>query len=59
MLDDNILKVVSTVLDEVRHQNLTIYNRLRTIIASEERHFFVFSNENHRFYTWKHFNTNK
>ncbi|KAI9221724.1 hypothetical protein BC828DRAFT_380287 [Blastocladiella britannica] len=40
--------VAQTVLEEVRHRNLTTYNRLRTLIANRDRRYFVFSNEHHR-----------
>ncbi|KAL1924470.1 uncharacterized protein VTP21DRAFT_4124 [Calcarisporiella thermophila] len=40
--------VLQTVLEEVRHLKIAIYNRLRAIISDPERRFFVFSNEHHR-----------
>ncbi|KAJ3351591.1 exosome catalytic subunit dis3 [Allomyces javanicus] len=40
--------IAQTVLDEVRHRNLQIYNRLRTVIANPDRRFYVFSNEHHK-----------
>lgn len=41
--------VLSVVLEEVKNKNLSIYNRLRTVIDNPLRHFFVFSNENHKY----------
>lgn len=48
--DDSIKNVVilSTVLEEVRHQSLTIYKRLRDLITNPEKHFYVFINEHHK-----------
>lgn len=40
--------VPSTVLQEAKKNNPSVYNRLRSLCASKERKFFVFSNENHR-----------
>eukprot|EP00850_Spirogloea_muscicola_P015313 SM000116S24234 [mRNA] locus=s116:202438:210497:+ [translate_table: standard] len=40
--------VLSVVLEEAKHKNLSVYNRLRAIIANPARHFFVFANEHHR-----------
>ncbi|KAG0616163.1 hypothetical protein M758_5G094800 [Ceratodon purpureus] len=40
--------VLAVVLEEVKNKNLSIYNRLRTVIDNPLRHFFVFSNENHK-----------
>jgi len=40
--------VLQTVLDEVRHNKLSVYKRLRSIIADEQRRFHVFCNEFHR-----------
>lgn len=44
---DNVI-VPSTVLQETKKNNLSIYNRLRNLCAAKERKFYVFSNENHR-----------
>ena len=41
--------VLSVVLEEVKNKNLSIYNRLRAVIDNPLHHFFVFSNENHKF----------
>lgn len=40
---------MSVVLEEVRHQNQSAYQRLRTLTAAADRRFFVFSNEHHRY----------
>ena len=40
--------VLQTVLDEVRHNKLSVSKRLRSIIADEQRRFHVFCNEFHR-----------
>jgi exosome complex exonuclease DIS3/RRP44 len=40
--------VFGVVLEEVKHRNINIYNRLRAIIANPDKHFFVFSNEHHK-----------
>lgn len=37
--------VLQTVLDEVRARSLPLYNRLRALVASEEKRFYVFHNE--------------
>ena len=37
--------ILQTVLDEVRHRSLPLYNRLNTLIADEARRIYVFSNE--------------
>ena len=44
----NDVIVCSTVLEEVKHRNNSAYSRLRSLCASAERRFYVFSNENHR-----------
>ena len=41
--------IMSVVLDEVKHRNQSIYQRLRTLCASDTKRFFVFANENHRY----------
>lgn len=41
--------VLSVVLEEVKHKNLSAYNRLRALCANKERRFFVFANEHHRY----------
>eukprot|EP00762_Andalucia_godoyi_P005135 ANDGO_03997.mRNA.1 Exosome complex exonuclease RRP44 homolog A len=40
--------LLQTVLDEVKHRNLALYNRIRQMSADPSRHFYVFSNEFHR-----------
>ncbi|PIN02756.1 Exosomal 3'-5' exoribonuclease complex, subunit Rrp44/Dis3 [Handroanthus impetiginosus] len=45
-IDDVV--VLSVVLEEVKHKNLSVYNRIRALCDNRLRRFFVFSNENHR-----------
>lgn len=40
--------VLQTVLEEVKHQSMNIYKRIREVIADESRHIYVFSNELNR-----------
>jgi exosome complex exonuclease DIS3/RRP44 len=40
--------VLQTVLDEVRHRSLPLFNRLKQLIADEERIVWVFWNEARR-----------
>jgi exosome complex exonuclease DIS3/RRP44 len=40
--------VLQTVLEEVRHNKISLHKRLRAIIADERRRFHVFSNDFHR-----------
>lgn len=40
--------VMSVVLDEVRHRNASVYQRLRALCAAPARRFYVFANEHHR-----------
>ena len=40
--------IMSVVLEEVKHRNQSIYQRLRMLCASDTKRFFVFANENHR-----------
>ncbi|GBG71084.1 hypothetical protein CBR_g8384 [Chara braunii] len=40
--------ILSVVMEEVQHKNLSVYNRLRALVTDETRHFFVFLNEHHR-----------
>lgn len=37
--------ILQTVLDEVRHRSLQLYNRLTTLIREPEQHFWVFWND--------------
>ncbi|RPA89543.1 RNB-domain-containing protein [Choiromyces venosus 120613-1] len=37
--------ILQTVLDEVRARSLPLYNRLRALVASGEKRFYVFHNE--------------
>ena len=43
--------VLSVVLEEVKHRNASVYQRLRKLCADPARRFFVFANENHRCYS--------
>ena len=45
-IDDVI--ILSVVLEEVKHKNQSVYQRLRTLCASDTRRFYIFANENHR-----------
>lgn len=45
-VDDVI--VMSVVLEEVRHRNSSVYQRLRRLAESPSKRFFVFVNEHHR-----------
>ncbi|KAK9825185.1 hypothetical protein WJX81_004330 [Elliptochloris bilobata] len=40
--------IMGVVLEEVRHRNTSVYQRLRALTASPSRRFYVFSNEHHR-----------
>ncbi|KAH3767392.1 exosome complex exonuclease RRP44A [Pelomyxa schiedti] len=40
--------IVSTVINEVSHQNRGVYRRLSSLINEQPPRFFLFSNENHR-----------
>ena len=44
----NDVIILSVVLEEVRHKNQSVYQRLRALCASESRRFYVFANEHHR-----------
>lgn len=51
VLEDPVFKnviLLQTVLQEVQHLNGSVYKRIRDIISSKHRKFFVFSNEHHR-----------
>jgi exosome complex exonuclease DIS3/RRP44 len=39
--------ILQTVLDEVKHQNLSIFNRLQSLLTSPERQHVMFPNEHH------------
>ena len=39
--------VLQTVLEEVKHRNLSIYKRLKTMVQTGGRNVFVFANEHH------------
>lgn len=40
--------LLQTVLEELRHKSLSIYNRVRLLVTDSERRFYVFCNEHHR-----------
>lgn len=40
--------VMGVVMEEVRHRNSSVYQRLRALTLSATKRFFVFSNEHHR-----------
>lgn len=40
--------VASVVLEEVKARNSSVYQRLRQLIATDAKRFFVFANEHHR-----------
>jgi exosome complex exonuclease DIS3/RRP44 len=40
--------IMGVVLEEVRHRNSSVYQRLRALTASKTKRFFVFGNEHHR-----------
>lgn len=40
--------ILQTVLDEVKHQNTAIFQRLLEIIGNKKRKFYAFVNEHHR-----------
>jgi exosome complex exonuclease DIS3/RRP44 len=44
------LIMLQTVLEEVKHQNMNIYKRIREAIQDESRHIYVFNNELLRYY---------
>lgn len=51
VLEDEALKnviILQTVLDEVKHQNTAIYQRLLEIIGNKRRKFYSFVNEHHK-----------
>ena len=40
--------VLQTVMQEVKHRDMGLYNRLHALIRDDARRFFVFANEHHR-----------
>ncbi|KAJ1980776.1 exosome catalytic subunit dis3 [Dimargaris cristalligena] len=40
--------ILQTCLSELKNLSMPTYHRLRNIISDPDRHFYVFSNENHR-----------
>ncbi|MPC15533.1 Exosome complex exonuclease RRP44 [Portunus trituberculatus] len=49
LCDDSITNVIvpQTVVGEVRHRSLPIYKRLRDLIETSSKKFYVFTNEHH------------
>jgi len=49
LLESNLFSppilLLQTVIDEVRHRSLPLYNRLKALIESEDKNIFVFYNE--------------
>ena len=41
--------ILQTVLDELRHRSLPLYNRVRALTGDPKRHFYVYSNEYARY----------
>jgi exosome complex exonuclease DIS3/RRP44 len=39
-----------SVLEETKNQNISLYNRLRELIKKKDKHFYVFSNEHHKYF---------
>ncbi|XP_076065936.1 exosome complex exonuclease RRP44-like protein Dis3 [Oratosquilla oratoria] len=39
--------VPQTVIEEVKHRSLPVYKRLRDLIETSSKHFYVFTNEHH------------
>lgn len=44
---ENVI-IPQTVIQEVKHHSLAIYKRLRDLIDTTSKHFYVFTNEHHR-----------
>lgn len=44
-LFDPPMVLLQTVMEEVRHRSLPLYNRLRALIRAEEKQIWVFYNE--------------
>jgi len=40
--------ILQTVLEEVKHNKISIHKRLRTLVSDDSRRFHVFCNESHR-----------
>lgn len=45
--------ILSTVLQEVRNQNRSVYTRLKELIRNADKRFFYFSNEHHKVRAWR------
>ena len=51
MLEHEVVRdviVASTVVEEVKARNASVYQRLRKMVGNVEKRFYVFSNEHHR-----------
>lgn len=51
VLEEDALKnviILQTVLEEVKHQNTAIFQRLLEIIGNKKRKFYSFVNEHHK-----------
>ncbi|KAJ3360118.1 exosome catalytic subunit dis3 [Kappamyces sp. JEL0680] len=44
---ENVI-ILQTVLQELKHRSISIYARIRSLIADPKKKFFVFCNEHHR-----------
>ena len=40
--------LLQVVLQEVKHQNIGVYKRIRDVASNPEKRFYVFANEHHR-----------
>lgn len=40
---------LQTVLEELRNRSSAIYNRVRELISNQDKNWYVFSNEHHRY----------
>lgn len=51
ILEEEALKnviILQTVLEEVKHQNTAIFQRLLEIVGNKKRRFYSFVNEHHK-----------
>lgn len=51
VLEEDALKnviILQTVLEEVKHQNTAVFQRLLEIIGNKKRKFYSFVNEHHK-----------
>jgi exosome complex exonuclease DIS3/RRP44 len=44
---ENVI-ILQTVLQELKHRNSSIYNRIRSLISDPKKRFYVFCNEHHK-----------